>query len=226
GIDNIVFITILAGRLPREQQLRTRRIGLVVALASRLALLVSISWVMRLSHPLVTVLGRSISGRNLILLVGGLFLIAKATVEIYDKVEAAHPAVETARVGKVVSVGAVLVQIMLLDVVFSLDSVITAVGMAKHLAVMAAAVIIAVGVMLVFAGPIGDFVERRPSIKILALSFLVMIGVLLVAEGWGAHLDKGYIYFGMAFSLAVEMLNIRYRTNRQQAESGPDGAGD
>ena len=213
GIDNIVFITILAGRLPREHQLRTRRLGLVVALGSRLLLLASLSWVMRLDQPLLVVLGQSFSGRDLILLMGGLFLIAKATVEIYDKVEAAHPAMTVAASTKAVSLTGVLVQIMILDMVFSLDSVITAVGMAQHLVIMAMAVIIAVGVMLVFARPIGDFVERRPSVKILALAFLVMIGVLLVAEGTGHHLNKGYVYFGMAFSLFIELLNIRYRRN-------------
>jgi predicted tellurium resistance membrane protein TerC len=217
GIDNIVFITILAGKVPRERQLRTRRLGLAAALVSRLLLLASLSWVMSLEAPLFTVVGRTFTGQDLILLVGGLFLIAKATVEIYDKVEAAHPAKSMAATSQSVSVSGVLIQIMLLDIVFSLDSVITAVGMARHLTIMALAVIIAVGVMLVFAGPIGDFVERRPSVKILALAFLVMIGVLLVAEGTGHHLNKGYVYFGMAFSLFIEILNIRYRKNLASA---------
>jgi len=219
GIDNIVFITILAGKLPPEHQLRTRRLGLIVALVSRLVLLASLTWVMRLNEPLFSVVGYSFSGRDLILLFGGLFLIAKATVEIYDKVEAANPAQSVAASTEAISVSGVLVQIMILDLVFSLDSVITAVGMAKHLVIMATAVIIAVGVMLAFAGPIGDFVERRPSVKILALAFLVMIGVLLVAESTGHHLNKGYIYFGMAFALMIEVLNIRYRKNLASSEA-------
>jgi predicted tellurium resistance membrane protein TerC len=214
GIDNIVFITILAGKLPPEQQLRARRLGLMVALVSRLVLLASLAWVMKLNSDLFTIFGEGISGRDLILILGGLFLLAKATLEIYDKVEAKHPAAEAAAGASVKTMGSVLVQITLLDLVFSLDSVITAVGMAEHLAIMAVAVILAVIVMLIFAGPIGDFVERRPSIKILALSFLVMIGVLLVAEGFDQHLNKGYIYFGMGFALAIEMLNMRYRANR------------
>jgi predicted tellurium resistance membrane protein TerC len=213
GIDNIVFITILAGKLPPEQQLSARRWGLGAALISRLALLASLSWVMKLNTPLFEMVGRGFTGRDLILLGGGLFLMTKATLEIYDKVEAAHPAQKAAAAKIATSFGSVLLQIMALDVVFSLDSVITAVGMAKHLSVMAAAVILAVGVMLIFARAIGDFVERRPSIKVLALSFLVMIGVLLVAEGMGQHLNKGYVYFGMAFSLAIELLNMRYRKN-------------
>ena len=215
GIDNIVFITILAGRLPVAKRLMARRLGLLVALASRLALLASLSWVMQLNQPLFSALGREVSGRDLILLLGGLFLIAKATFEIYDKVEAAHPAIKAGGAAAV-SLGSILVQILFLDLVFSLDSVITAVGMANHLAIMVAAVILAVIVMLVFAGPVGDFVECHPSIKILALAFLVMIGVLLVAEGSGQHLNKGYVYFGMAFALGIELINMRYRA-RQEA---------
>lgn len=219
GIDNIVFITILAGKLPKEKQHRARQLGLAVALITRLLLLASISWVVKLQTPLFTFLDHAVTGKDLILLGGGLFLIAKASFEIYDKVEAEHPTTETAGVGTVTAtMGQVVVQIMFLDIVFSLDSVITAVGMAEHLEVMAAAVILAVIVMLVFAGPVGDFVERHPSIKILALSFLVMIGVLLVAEGTGAHLSKGYVYFGMAFALSIELLNMRYRKRRQQLE--------
>ncbi|MCB1054669.1 MAG: TerC family protein [Acidobacteria bacterium] len=220
GIDNIVFITILAGRLPEEKQLETRRLGLAVALVSRLLLLASLSWVMKLDSPLFSLLGTELSGRDLILLVGGLFLIAKATHEIYDKVEAAHPDEATGPGKAAASMAGVLVQIMLLDVVFSLDSVITAVGMAKHLSIMAAAVVLAVLVMMAFAGPVGDFVNRHPSIKILALSFLVMIGVLLVAESFGRHLEKGYVYFGMAFALAIELVNMRYRKNRFDDECG------
>jgi predicted tellurium resistance membrane protein TerC len=211
GIDNIVFISILAGKLPEAHRHRTIRLGLAVAMISRLALLASLSWVMRLSQPLFAAFGHDVTGRDLILLFGGLFLIAKATYEIYDKVEAAHPGIDAGPPAKTVSVAAVMAQIMVLDLVFSLDSVITAVGMVDHLAIMVAAVVAAVGVMLVFAAPVGDFVERHPSIKILALSFLVMIGVLLVAEGTGQHLPKGYVYFGMAFSLAIELLNMRYR---------------
>ncbi len=205
GIDNIVFISILAGKLPREQQLKARRLGLAVALVSRLILLVSLTWVMKLTAPLFTIFGQEISGRDLILVIGGLFLLAKATLEIYDKVEAAHPASEAAAKAGA-SMGWVIFQIMLLDVVFSLDSVITAVGMVKELEIMIAAVIVAVIMMLIFAGPVGDFVERHPSIKILALAFLVMIGVLLVAEGFEHHVPKGYVYFGMAFSLSIELL--------------------
>ncbi len=219
GIDNIVFITILAGKLPRARQLTARRLGLAVALISRLALLATLSWVVGLTQPLFTLLDHGVSGRDLILLVGGLFLITKATFEIYDKVEAAHPARELAAGEAGVSMASILVQIMFLDIVFSLDSVITAVGMVPHLAVMAAAVIVAVAVMLIFAGPVGDFVDRHPSIKILALSFLVMIGVLLVAEGTGRHLDKGYVYFGMAFALLIELLNMRYRARREHGST-------
>jgi predicted tellurium resistance membrane protein TerC len=219
GIDNIVFITILAGKLPKEKQHRARQLGLAVALITRLLLLASISWVVKLQTPLFTFLDHAVTGKDLILLGGGLFLIAKASFEIYDKVEAQHPTTETGGVGAAAAtMGRVIVQIMLLDIVFSLDSVITAVGMAEHLEVMAAAVILAVIVMLVFAGPVGDFVERHPSIKILALSFLVMIGVLLVAEGTGAHLSKGYVYFGMAFALSIELLNMRYRKRHQHLE--------
>jgi len=217
GIDNIVFITILAARLPKEQQHRARQLGLAVALVSRLALLASISWVVKLQATLFTALGHAVTGKDLILLGGGLFLIAKASFEIYDKVEAEEPTTHTGGMGAAAAtMGRVLVQIMILDLVFSLDSVITAVGMAEHLEVMAAAVILAVIVMMAFAGPVGDFVERHPSIKILALSFLVMIGVLLVAEGTGAHLSKGYVYFGMAFALSIELLNMRYRKKRAQ----------
>lgn len=218
GIDNIVFITILAGKLPKEQQLTARRLGLAVALVSRLALLATLSWVVKLTSPLFSLLGHDISGRDLILLGGGLFLMAKATIEIYDKVEAAHEGHGLKAGAARAALASVVIQIMFLDIVFSLDSVITAVGMAQHLWVMMAAVILAVIVMLVFAGPVGDFVDRHPSIKILALSFLVMIGVLLVAEGMGKHLEKGYVYFGMAFSLFIELLNMRYRKRRTDLE--------
>ena len=208
GIDNIVFISILTAKLPQEQQPRARTIGLSLALFFRLGLLLAISWVMGLTQPLFEIFGKGFSGRDLILLGGGLFLVAKATHEIHDKLEAAH---DTKRVGSARAFGLILVQILALDIVFSLDSVITAVGMAQHVPVMVVAMVIAVGVMLVFAGRIGDFVNRHPSMKILALSFLLLIGVMLIAEGMGQHIGKGYIYFAMAFSLGVELLNMRLR---------------
>ena len=213
GIDNIVFLTILAGRLPAAEQPSARRLGLVFALATRLGLLFAITWVMGLTRPLFSVLGHAISGRDLILLGGGLFLMAKATFEIHDKLEVTHEEREAAPKGRGVF-WLVIAQIAVLDIVFSLDSVITAVGMAQHLPVMVAAMILAVGVMLVFAGPVGDFVERHPTMKMLALSFLILIGVMLVAEGLGRHIEKGYIYFAMAFSLLVELLNMRVRKAR------------
>ncbi len=212
GIDNIVFISILVGRLPPEKRAAVRRIGLIGALVMRLGLLFALSAIMKLTAPLFTVpwLEHSVSGRDLIMLGGGLFLIGKATLEIHHKLEGGGEAEQ----GGARSRGAAMViaQIMVLDIVFSLDSVITAVGMASQLWVMITAMIIAVGVMLVFAGSIGDFVERHPSVKILALSFLVMIGVLLVAEGTGQHINKGYVYFAMGFSFLVEILNIRRST--------------
>ncbi len=208
GIDNIVFITILVGRLPPEKRPRVRRIGLVAALVMRLGLLFALSAIMKLTRPVLTVLEHPLSGRDLILLGGGLFLIFKATLEIHHKLEGGG---EADGDGKKKARGAMMVimQIMVIDIVFSLDSVITAVGMAQQLWVMVTAMIIAVGVMLIFAGAIGDFVERHPSIKILALSFLMLIGVMLVGEGLGQHIEKGYVYFAMGFSLFVEMLNIR-----------------
>jgi predicted tellurium resistance membrane protein TerC len=208
GIDNIVFISILAGKLPKEQQEKARRLGLSLALVMRLGLLLAISWVMGLTAPLFEVLGKAFSGRDLILLGGGLFLLAKATHEIHDKLEGGH---EETRIPGASQFGIILVQILLLDIVFSLDSVITAVGMAQHISIMVVAMVVAVGVMLVFAGRIGDFVERHPTMKILALSFLLLIGVMLIAEGMGQHIGKGYIYFAMAFSLGVELLNMRMR---------------
>ncbi|OGP84725.1 MAG: hypothetical protein A2Y95_03625 [Deltaproteobacteria bacterium RBG_13_65_10] len=208
GIDNIVFISILAGRLPRARQVRARRLGLALALIMRILLLLSLAWIVRLTAPLFTVLGNEISGRDLILLGGGLFLLAKSTSEIHEKLEG-EEGVASARVGA--TMGAVLVQIMLLDVVFSLDSVITAVGMVREIPIMVTAVIIAVGFMMVFAGPLGDFVERHPTVKMLALAFLLLIGVTLIADGLGTHVSKGYIYFAMGFSVFVEMLNLRLR---------------
>ena len=208
GIDNIVFISILAGKLPVEQRARARRVGLGLAMFIRVALLLSLVWIIRLTAPLFTVLGNEISGRDLILLFGGLFLLAKSTHEIHQKLEGEEGRVSTRTTA---SFGSVIVQILLLDIVFSLDSVITAVGMVNEIAVMVAAVVIAVGFMLVFAGPIGGFVERHPTVKMLALSFLLLIGFALVAEGFDQHIPKGYIYFAMAFSLGVELLNLRLR---------------
>jgi len=213
GIDNVVFLAIVAGKLPAGQQPLARRLGLTLALGIRILLLLTITWIMGLTAPLFTVLGRGVSGRDLILLGGGLFLMFKATWEIYDKLEAVH--VESAGGGSRGAFVSTLIQIILLDIVFSLDSVITAVGMANRLSVMVTAMVLAMLVMLWAAGPVSNFVERRPSVKILALAFLLLIGVMLVAEGMGSHIDKGYIYFAMAFSLFVEMLNLRYRKRRQ-----------
>ena len=218
GIDNIVFITILAGRLPAEQQGTARRWGLIAALVSRLALLASLSWVVKLTQPLFSVMGHDLSGRDLILLIGGLFLIGKATIEIYNKVEALEHGEGDSAGAAAVSMGSIMAQIMALDLIFSLDSVITAVGMVESLTIMVIAVVLSVVVMLIFANPIGDFVERHPSIKILALAFLVLIGVLLVAEGTGRHFEKGYVYFAMGFALMIELLNMRYRRRRPPAD--------
>jgi predicted tellurium resistance membrane protein TerC len=208
GIDNIVFISILAGKLRQQERGRARRIGLSLAMFIRIALLWSITWVIRLTAPLFTVLSQEISGRDLILLIGGLFLIAKSTREIHEKLEGDEGEGST-RVAA--SFAGVIVQILLLDIIFSLDSVITAVGMAEDLAVMVIAVILAVGVMLVSAGAISDFVDRHPTVKMLALSFLLLIGVSLIAEGLDQHIPKGYIYFAMGFSVFVEMINLRIR---------------
>jgi predicted tellurium resistance membrane protein TerC len=210
GIDNIIFISILAGKLPAAEQPKARSIGLVLALFMRLGLLLTISWIMRLTEPLFTVLGQEVSGRDLILILGGLFLVGKATYEIHDKLEVEHDE-KTGAVRRGASFAAILTQILLLDVVFSLDSVITAVGMAPALVIMMLAMVIAVAVMLIFAGPIGSFVEKHPTMKILALSFLLLIGVVLIAEGMGQHISKGYIYFAMAFALLVEVINMRLR---------------
>lgn len=206
GIDNIVFISILTGRLPAADRDRARTVGLLAAMGMRIALLLAIGWVMSLTAPLFSVAGKEISGRDLILLVGGLFLVGKATWEIHGRLEGeehGHAAGGTA------SFAGTIAQIMLLDIVFSLDSVITAVGMAKEVIVMIAAVVIAVLVMLVASGPISRIIERHPSLKMLALAFLVLIGVLLVAEGLGQHVEKGYVYFAMGFAVLVELLNIR-----------------
>lgn len=208
GVDNIVFISILAGKLPGPQQARARRVGLGLAMLMRIALLLSLAWVIRLTAPLFVVLGQEISGRDLLLILGGLFLLAKSTYEIHEKLEG-EAGGASARV--VPSFAGVIVQILLLDVIFSLDSVITAVGMANQVGVMIAAVVIAVAVMMVSAAPISDFVNRRPTVKMLALSFLLLIGLSLLAEGFGQHISKGYIYFAMGFSVFVEMLNLRVR---------------
>ncbi len=208
GIDNIVFISILCGKLPEEQQARARQIGLLLAMGMRIALLLAISWVIGLTEPLFAVLGQEFSGRDLILLGGGLFLVAKATWEIHDKLEGGEHLQARPRGA---SFRSVLLQIVMLDVVFSLDSVITAVGLAREIAVMIAAVVIAVVVMMIFAGRINAFIERRPTLKMLALSFLLLIGVMLIADGFGQHISKGYVYFAMAFSLFVEILNMRIR---------------
>jgi len=208
GIDNIVFISILVGKLPAHQQPRAYRIGLGLAMVMRILLLVSLSWIMGLTAPLFSIplMGREVSGRDLVLIVGGLFLVAKSTHEIHDKLEG-HEGEKSARVAA--SYASVLLQIMALDIVFSLDSVITAVGMVQHVSVMIAAVVASVLVMMAFAKPIGDFVSRRPTVKMLALAFLLAIGMMLMADGFGHHMPKGYIYFAMAFSLFVEMLNLR-----------------
>jgi predicted tellurium resistance membrane protein TerC len=217
GIDNIIFISILCGKLPPEQQGKARRIGLGLAMLMRILLLLSISWVTRLTRPLfvLPVLGQEISGRDLVLLLGGLFLLAKATREIHDKLEGSH-ADGSAKAGP--SFANVLIQIVMLDIVFSLDSVITAVGMVTQVGVMITAVVVAVGFMMVFARPVSDFVHRHPTVKILALSFLLMIGLMLVAEGFHQHIPKGYVYFAMAFSVFVEMLNIRMRTKAEPVQ--------
>jgi len=213
GIDNIIFISILAGKLPQAQQAKARQTGLMLALVTRILLLASIAWMAKLTNPLFTLLDHGVSGRDLILIIGGLFLLVKSTMEIHEKLEGHDGGANPGEGGA--KMGAVLVQIMLLDVVFSLDSVITAVGMAQHLGVMITAVILAMGVMLLAAGTISDFVNRHPTLKILALSFLILIGVTLVAEGTGAHIAKGYVYFAMAFSFGVEMLNLRLRSKSQ-----------
>lgn len=212
GIDNLIFISILSGKLPKEQQAKARKVGLALALVTRILLLCSLAWVMKLDKPFwrSELLGHavSLSGKDMILLLGGLFLVFKSTREIHEKIEGGH---EEQVVKKVPSFNAAIVQILLLDIVFSLDSVITAVGMANQLGVMIAAVVIALGVMLKYAGVVSDFVHQHPTLKMLALSFLLLIGVTLVAEGTHQHVNKGYIYFAMAFSFAVELLNLKLR---------------
>jgi predicted tellurium resistance membrane protein TerC len=208
GVDNIIFISILAGKLPAGQQKRARNIGLVLALVMRLILLFSISWVIALTAPLFTVWGREISGRDLILLVGGLFLLGKATFEIHENLEA-EPGHASAKVRATFT--GVIVQILLLDAVFSLDSVITAIGMVDQIEIMIAAVVLAVAFMMIFAGTVARFVQRHPTVRMLALSFLLLIGLTLLVEAFDVHIPKGYIYFAMGFSVFVEMLNLRLR---------------
>jgi predicted tellurium resistance membrane protein TerC len=211
GIDNVVFISILAGKLPPDQRKKARTIGLALAMITRVLLLLSLSWIIRLTAPLFTVLAQDISGRDLILICGGLFLLGKSTYEIHQKLEG-EEGHASARVGP--SFTSVIIQILLLDVVFSLDSVITAVGMVDNVAIMITAVVVAIIFMMVFAGPISGFVERHPTVKMLALSFLLLIGVTLIVEGFDHHVPKGYIYFAMAFSVFVEMLNLRLRKSK------------
>ncbi len=220
GIDNLVFISILAGRLPEEQQARARTVGLALAMIFRILLLLAINWVIGLTAPLINLAGNTISGRDLILILGGLFLIGKATFEIHEKLEGEDPENgEAAKKGA--TFRGVIIQILLIDMVFSLDSVITAVGMSDVLGVMIAAVVISIGVMLLSAGWISDFVNRHPTVKMLALSFLLLIGTSLVAEGWDLHIPKGYIYFAMGFSVLVEALNLRARRVRERPRPEP-----
>ena len=212
GVDNIIFISILSGKLPAHQQPRARRLGLLAAMLTRVLLLFSLAWISKLTTPWFTIVGQEISGRDLILILGGLFLLAKSTYEIHDRLEGeeGHGSAKVAP-----SFGAVIFQIMLLDIVFSLDSVITAVGMVDVLWVMVAAVMISVAIMMLSAEPISDFVHRHPTVKMLALSFLLLIGLSLVAEGFEHHFPKGYIYFAMGFSVFVEMINLRLRKKSQ-----------
>lgn len=211
GIDNIIFISILVARLPKEQQPKARFFGLALAMGTRILLLLSIAWVMRLTNDLFSIMDHGVSGRDLILFFGGLFLLFKSTMEIWHSVEGEEE--ETSAAGGAVKAGfiGIILQIAVIDIVFSLDSVITAVGLVDNVPVMVAAIVIAVGVMMLSAGTISDFIEKHPTLKILALSFLIVVGTLLVAEAFGAHVPKGYVYFAMAFSLGVEVLNIRMR---------------
>lgn len=213
GIDNIVFISVLVGRLAESERDRARRFGLLLAMGSRIALLFSLVWIMGLTAPLFSVVGQEISGRDLILIGGGLFLLWKSVHEIHASLEGPGDAATGAASAGAATFGSVITQIAVIDIVFSLDSVITAVGMTNNLSVMIAAVLVSVGVMMVAAKPIGEFVDAHPTVKILALSFLVLVGVTLIAEGFGTKFPKGYIYFAMAFSVGVEFLNIRMRRN-------------
>ena len=215
GVDNIVFISILCGRLPRHQQARARTLGLALAMLTRLGLLFSLTWLMTLTSPLFTLTGKEVSGRDLILIAGGFFLLWKSVHEIHNSLEGDEDDASTV---KAASFAAVIVQIAIIDIVFSLDSVITAVGLVDEIAIMAIAIVIAVGVMMFAAGPISRFVDEHPSLKMLALSFLTLIGVALIGEGWDLHIPKGYIYFAMAFSVAVEMLNLRVRSRMKSVQ--------
>jgi predicted tellurium resistance membrane protein TerC len=214
GVDNLVFIAIVSARLPQAQQPLARKIGLALALITRMFLLLTLSWIMGLTQPLFHVFGTGVSGRSIILLAGGLFLIAKATYEIYAKVELSHDEAH-ARSGRRGFLS-VVVQIMILDIVFSLDSVITAVGMVDEIAIMVAAIVIAMIIMLLAMERVSQFVEAHPSVKLLALAFLILIGVVLVADAFGHHIPKGYVYFSMAFSLGVELLNLRFRARQSR----------
>jgi predicted tellurium resistance membrane protein TerC len=214
GIDNIIFISVLVGRLPKHQRGFARTTGLALAMLTRLALLFSIVWVVSLTEPWFTLLGESISGRDIILIGGGLFLMAKATHEIHMSLEGTEE--EEAKLNMTATLGSTLIQIAILDIVFSLDSVITAVGLADHVSIMAIAIIIAVLIMLFAAKPIGEFVDGHPTVKMLALAFLIMVGVTLMIEGFDVHVPKGYIYFAMAFSIGVEMLNLRLRERQSR----------
>ena len=211
GIDNVVFISILAGKLPSDQQKKARTVGLALAMLMRVGLLFSLSWIISLKAPLFAVFGNQISGRDLVLIAGGLFLLGKSTHEIHQKLEGDEGHGSTRVKSSFISV---ITQILLLDIVFSLDSVITAVGMVDEIGIMIAAVVVAVVFMMAFAGPISNFVERHPTVKMLALSFLLLIGMTLIADGFDQHIPKGYIYFAMAFSVFVEMLNLRLRKSR------------
>jgi predicted tellurium resistance membrane protein TerC len=224
GIDNIIFIAIQAGNLPAAQRDRARKLGLLLAVVSRIMLLFAIGWVVQLKHPIGTLLGHEITWKDLVVIAGGLFLIQQATVEIHHKIEGQHH--EQHGTGRVTTMSAMLVQVAIMDIVFSLDSVITAVGMSKQVPIMVAAVLIAVGVMLIFSGAIVRFVDYNPTIKLLALSFLLLIGVLLIAEGFHQEIDKGYVYFAMAFSLGIELLQMRARQNerKRQRETSADAA--
>ncbi|MBO9716216.1 MAG: TerC family protein [Pseudoxanthomonas sp.] len=217
GIDNIIFITILAGRLPPEQRDRARRLGILGAAVTRVALLFTMVWISRLTYPLFDVFGKTFSWRDLILIGGGLFLIAKATLEIHHKVEGAGATGEPTFKRAATSFAGVIAQIMVLDIVFSLDSIITAVGMVDQRWVMVTAILVSIGFMLAFAGPIGRFVEAHPTVKVLALSFLIMIGLVLIADGFGLHIPKGYVYTAMAFSVFVESINLWIRRREQKA---------
>jgi len=215
GIDNIVFISILVDKLPLAERARARFMGLAFAMITRILLLLSITWVMQLKNPLFAIMGHAISGKDLILILGGLFLLWKSTKEIHHKIEGDPEAEHTGGV-KRAALGAILMQIAILDIVFSLDSVITAVGMVDDIMVMIIAVMIAVGFMMVFAGTVSDFISRHPTVKVLALSFLLLIGTTLIAEGFHVHFQKGYVYFAMAFSIGVEFLNIRMKTKAEK----------